>query len=140
MQNGFGIDEHVLSEETRDRPEKYFSWDGKAQQAFFLNCSPGPADRRAQAAGCPCGRDVGDGKGCNQADHRQGGQGEGRRPDLVTGGLQEKASACCASQDGGKGPQLQQAVARGETFMRNQLGENAVFRRAEERAMHAHPA
>ena len=140
MQNGFGIDEHILGKETRDRPEKDFSWDGKAQQPFCLNCSPSPADRGAQAAGCSCGRDVGDGKGCNQTDQRQGGQGEGRHPDLVTGGLQEKASGCRARQDGGKGPHLQQAIAGGETFMRNQLGENAVFRRAEQRAVHSHPA
>ena len=34
MQHGFGIDEDVLSEETRDRPKKYFSGYGKAQQAL----------------------------------------------------------------------------------------------------------
>ena len=69
MQNGFGIDENVLGEEARDRPEKYFSWNGKAQQAFCLNGSPGNADRRAHAAGRAGGRDVGNGKGGNQADY-----------------------------------------------------------------------
>ncbi len=96
MQNGFGIDENVLGEEARDRPEKYFSGNGKAQQAFCPNGSPGDADRRAYAAGRACGRDVGNGKGCNQADQRQGGQDEGCHPGLVTGGLQEKASGCRA--------------------------------------------
>ena len=83
---------------------------------------------------------MGNGKGCNQPDHRQDGQDEGGHPDLIPGALQEKTSGCRACQDRGKGPDLQQAVAGGETFMRNQLGENAVFRRSEESAMRAHSA
>ena len=31
MQHGFGIDQNVLGEEVRNRPEKDFSGDGKAQ-------------------------------------------------------------------------------------------------------------
>ena len=107
MQNGFGIDEDVLGEEARNRPKKDFSGDGQAQQAFCLNGSPGDADRRAHAAGCAGGRDEGNGKGCNQSDHRQGGQGEGGHPKLVTGGLQEEAAGCRACQNGSKSPDLQ---------------------------------
>ena len=61
-------------------------------------------------------------------------------PTLVTGGLQEKASGCRARQDGGKGPDFQQAVTGSEALRGDQLRENAVFRRGEERAVYAHPA
>ena len=45
MQDGFGIDEHVLAEQARDRPEKDFHGNGHAQHPFGLNRRPCASDR-----------------------------------------------------------------------------------------------
>jgi len=136
LQNGLGIDEHVLARGSRSSRKKISPVNGKAQQSFGLNAAQAPGSL-THAAGRACGRDVGNGKGCNQAGDRQDGQVRGAS-ELVTGGLQEKASGCRALRMAAK-VTSQQAVAGGERSCGSTRGECRI-RRAEERAVHAHPA
>ncbi len=54
------------------------------------------------------------------------------------GEAQKEAARCRAADNGEEGPHLQQAVADRELFVGQQLGQNAVLRRAEERAVDTH--